>query len=107
MAQSLTRADLEAAILKYGPILLVHPDEKYDLCSIEWFLSHCTLIDSQNQANNIVHPQADQLPQAPKQGTRYYFQIEDSVKSGNFQSKKFGGSNQDPSKTCLTLFSIH
>jgi hypothetical protein len=87
MAQSLTRADLEAAILKYGPILEVHPDEKYDLCSIEWFLSHCTLIDSQNQANNIIHPSVDQLPQAPKQGTRYYLDIEDSARGGDFPSR--------------------
>jgi hypothetical protein len=88
MTQPLSRADLEAAITKYGPILQVHPDEKYDICSVEWFLSHSTLIDSQNQANNIVHPSSSQLPQGPKEGSRYYFEIEESVKSGNFSTGK-------------------
>jgi len=35
-----------------------------------------------------VHPTANQLPQGPKQGTRFYFQIEESVKSGNFPTGK-------------------
>ena len=89
MAQPLSRADLEAAISKYGPVLQVHPDEKYDLCSIEWFLSHCTLIDSQKKIHNIVHPTVDQLPQTPKQGTRYYLDIEKSAWSGDFSSELF------------------
>lgn len=88
MAQPLSRRELEAAISKYGPIFQVHPDEKYDICSVEWFLSHSTLIDSQNQANNIIHPSAEQLPQAAKEGARYYLQIEDAVKSGNFDTAK-------------------
>lgn len=88
MAQALSRIDLESAIAKYGPILQIHRDEKYDICSVEWFLNHSTLIDSQDQANNIVHPTAAQLPQGPKQGTRYYLEIENSVKSGNFPTGK-------------------
>jgi len=35
-----------------------------------------------------VHPTADQPPQGPKQATRYYFNIEESVKSGNFSTGK-------------------
>lgn len=88
MASPLTRSDLEAAIAKYGPVLKIHPDEIYDMCSVEWFLSHCTLIDSRSASGNIVHPTETQLPPAPKQETRFYFQIEDAVKPGNFSSAK-------------------
>lgn len=88
MAQPLSRTELEAAIAKYGPILQVHPNEKYDICSVEWFLAHSTLVDSQDPASNIAHPFAIQLPQGPKQGSRYYLEIEDSVKTGNFSTGK-------------------
>jgi len=82
----LTRPDLEAAIQKYGPILQVNPTEPYQNCSIEFFLSHATLIDSKDPSKNIVHPTASQLPQAPKKGTQYYFQIEDACKPGDFST---------------------
>jgi hypothetical protein len=88
MTSPLTRADLEAAIAKYAPVLQVHPDEQYHNCSIEWFLSHATLIDSKNVSANIVHPQGTQLPQAPKEDKRFYFTIEDAVKPGNFATAK-------------------
>ncbi len=88
MTQGLTRADLEAAISKYGPTLRLHPDERYCNCSVEWFLSHSTLVDSQNPANNMVHPLETDLPHGPKQGSRYYLQIEDAVKPGNFETAK-------------------
>ncbi|KAG4441010.1 hypothetical protein IFR05_003517 [Cadophora sp. M221] len=86
--QSLTRAELEAAIAKYGPVLQIHPDEKYDMCSIEWFLSHSTLVDSKAPTANIIHPTETQLPGPPKEDKRYYFNIEDTVKSGNFDTAK-------------------
>jgi hypothetical protein len=88
MAEPLTLSAIQAAIAKYGPILQIHPDEKYNLCSIEWFLTHCTLIDSKTPANNITHPLETQLPHGPKDGTRYYLNIEDSVKPGNFSTAK-------------------
>ncbi|KAH6706506.1 vacuolar protein sorting-associated protein 62 [Leptodontidium sp. MPI-SDFR-AT-0119] len=86
--QPLTRSELETAIAKYGPVLKIHPDEKYDQCSIEWFLSHCTLVDSKAPTSNIVHPTEAQLPGPPKEDKRYYFNIEDTVKSGNFETAK-------------------
>jgi len=88
MAAPLSRSALEAAISKYGPVLFLHPDEKFSVCSIEWFLSHSTLIDSQDASKNIVHPIPTQLPQLPKQGSRYYFNIEESVKPGSFETAK-------------------
>ncbi|KAH8656525.1 hypothetical protein BGZ60DRAFT_434901 [Tricladium varicosporioides] len=88
MAQPLSRADIEAAIAKYAPIFQFHPEDQYQPCSVEWFLTHATLVDSQDQKNNIVHPTGAQLPQGPKQGARYYLNIEDSVKPGNPPSAK-------------------
>lgn len=88
VSQPLSRADLETAIAKHAPVLQLHPDEKYDNCSIEWFLSQCTLIDSKDKTKNIVHPTQSQLPQAPPEASRYYFQVEDSAKPGNFSTAK-------------------
>ena len=88
MTSGLTRSELEDAISKYAPILHLHPDEQYVNCSIEWFLSHATLIDSENKSADIIHPTEAQLPQGPKQGTRYYFTVEDAVKPGNFATAK-------------------
>ncbi|CZS91894.1 uncharacterized protein RAG0_02448 [Rhynchosporium agropyri] len=88
VSQLLAREDLETAIAKYGPILQIHPDEKYDLCSIEWFLSHSTLVDSKAPTSSILHPTELQLPGAPKEDKRYYFTIEDAVKPGNFDTAK-------------------
>jgi hypothetical protein len=87
-SQPLSRTDLEAAIAKYAPVLQLHPDEKYDHCSVEWYLSQCTLIDSKDKTKIIVHPDQSQLPQAPPEGSRYYFQVEDSAKPGNFETAK-------------------
>jgi len=86
--QPLTKSELEAAIAKYGPVVQIHPDEKYDLCSIEWFLAHSTLVDSKPPTATIVHPTENQLPGPPKEDKRYYFTIEDAVKPGNFDTAK-------------------
>ncbi len=88
MAQPLSRADIETAIAKYGPELRLHPEEKYVNCSTEWFLQFCTLIDSKDKTKNIVHPRQDQLPQPPAQGTRYYFEVADAAKPGDFSTAK-------------------
>ncbi|KAG9247434.1 hypothetical protein BJ878DRAFT_539298 [Calycina marina] len=57
-------------------------------CSIEYFLSHSTLVDSKAQSKNITHPTLYRLPQAPKDGSRYYLTIEDVVKGGDFSTAK-------------------
>jgi hypothetical protein len=88
MAQPLSHSDIDAAIAKYGPTLQLHPDEQYVNCSIEWMLSHSTLIDSKDKTKKIVHPTEDQLPQGTKQGTQYYLEVEDAAKSGNFSTAK-------------------
>lgn len=88
MAQPLSRSDIESAIAKYGPILQLHPDEQYVNSSIEYMLSHSTLIDTKDKTKNIVHPTPAQLPQGPPEGKRYYLQVEDAAKPGNFPTAK-------------------
>jgi len=88
VSQPLSRVDLEATIAKYAPVLQLHPEEKYDNCSVEWFLSHCTLIDSKDKTKNIVRPEQNQLPQAPPESSRYYFQVEETAKPGEFSTAK-------------------
>lgn len=76
MSQPLSHSEIDAAIAKYGPTLQLHPDEQYMDCSVEWMLSHSTLINVKDKTKNILHPTQDQLPQGPKLATQYYLQVE-------------------------------
>jgi hypothetical protein len=88
MAQPLTRGEIEVAIVKYAPVLQLHPDEKYVNCSVEYYLSQATLVDSKDPKSTIIHPQISQLPQGPKEGTRYSLHLDPSVQSGDFTTAK-------------------
>ncbi|CAG8959330.1 hypothetical protein HYFRA_00013100 [Hymenoscyphus fraxineus] len=88
MSRGLSRSAIEAAIQKYGPHIQIHPEEKYLPCSVEWFLAHCTLVDSKNPEHKKVHPLETELPNGPKEGTRFYLDIEDSVKPGDLPTAK-------------------
>ncbi|EPE33780.1 hypothetical protein GLAREA_06793 [Glarea lozoyensis ATCC 20868] len=88
MSQGLSRKAIEAAIQKYGPVIYTHPEDQYLPCSVEWFLTHCTLVESKAPGSKTVHPLETQLPTGPKEGTRWYLDIEDSVKPGNMESAK-------------------
>ncbi|KAH0551500.1 hypothetical protein GP486_007285 [Trichoglossum hirsutum] len=83
----LTRAEIEAAIQKFGPILKIHPNEIYKPCSIEWYLTHCTLIDA-NTGAKIAQPTANQLPQGPGGDKRYSFDVLPAAKPGNLSTAK-------------------
>jgi hypothetical protein len=86
-ADPLTKAEIEALISRYGPILRFHPDEKYLMCSIEWFLQHAHLHDSTNR-NVIDHPSVAQLPTGPKEGRRYWLTLDDNAKGGSLPTAK-------------------
>jgi hypothetical protein len=88
MSQGLSRKTIEAAIQKYGPIIFTHPEDQYLPCSVEWFLAHCTLVDSKAPGSKTVHPLETQLPTGTKEGTRWFLDIEDSVKPGNMATAK-------------------
>jgi hypothetical protein len=87
-AAPLSRAHIEAAIQKYGPILQIHPDEKYLPCSAEWYLNYCTLLDSKNPNSKVLHPLGTQLPPGPKDGTRFSLSVDDAAKPGNLSTAK-------------------
>jgi Vacuolar protein sorting-associated protein 62 len=88
MTPPLARADIEVAIATYAPVLQLHPDEKYLNCSVEYYLSQATLVDSKDPKKTIVHPLQSQLPQGPKDGTRYSLHLDSSVKAGDFTTAK-------------------
>ncbi|OIQ34007.1 MAG: hypothetical protein BM559_09005 [Roseobacter sp. MedPE-SWchi] len=40
---ALTKDELHEVITKYAPILHLHPDEPYKMCSVDWFVEHANL----------------------------------------------------------------
>src|ERR1700754_3180782 len=54
---------LHKAIGLYGPILYLHPEEKYFNTSIEDFLQHCSLVNRKT-GTEIKSPKPDSLPQS-------------------------------------------
>ncbi|KFY83123.1 hypothetical protein V498_08288 [Pseudogymnoascus sp. VKM F-4517 (FW-2822)] len=83
----LNRAELEEAIAKYGPILKLHKDEIYDNCSVEWFLEHAHLIDSK-EGTTTANPAVSDLPQVGWEAGRYWLELDDAGKSGDFSTAK-------------------
>ncbi|KAI9782562.1 MAG: hypothetical protein M1839_004806 [Geoglossum umbratile] len=83
----LTRADIDTAIQKYGPVLKIHPEERYSLCSIDWYLTHCTLIDAKTGAKT-PHPTASQLPQGMTDAKRYSLKVDIAAKPGDLSTAK-------------------
>ncbi|KAI8819761.1 vacuolar protein sorting-associated protein 62, partial [Fimicolochytrium jonesii] len=82
----LTREELERAIGTYGPTLLLHPDEKYNNTSVEYFLQHATLVSKRGA--EIPHPTVDQLPQSGDPG-EYWLRLDlEAAKAGDFTAAK-------------------
>ncbi|KAI9769924.1 MAG: hypothetical protein M1840_003633 [Geoglossum simile] len=83
----LSRADIDAAIQKFGPVINIHPNERYNFCSIDWYLKFCTLIDAKTGAKT-PNPTASQLPQGVTDANRYSFQVGDGAKPGDLSTAK-------------------
>ncbi|KAI9861886.1 MAG: hypothetical protein M1813_004954 [Trichoglossum hirsutum] len=83
----LTRADIDAAIQKFGPIIKIHPNEIYKPCSVDWYLSHCTLVDARTGAKT-AQPTASQLPQGVDGDRRYSFDVLPTAKPGDLSTAK-------------------
>lgn len=90
-AKPLTLDQVHKVIEKYGPILYLHPEEKYFNTSIEEFLTHCELIEviDKKKKKTTSHGQATatNLPQTGKDG-QYYLQLKDDGKKGDFATAK-------------------
>ncbi|EXJ65879.1 uncharacterized protein A1O5_10855 [Cladophialophora psammophila CBS 110553] len=85
-AKPLTLDQLQKVIKLYGPILNLHPDEKYVNTSIEEFLSHCVLVDKKAKSR-VQAPKADQLPQRGGDG-QFYLDLALDGKKGDFSTAK-------------------
>jgi hypothetical protein len=83
----LTPADINAAIQKFGPIIKIHPEERYHPCSVDWYLTHCTLRDTIAGAT-IPHPTAAQLPQGLAEAKRYSLDVDELAKPGDISTAK-------------------
>jgi Vacuolar protein sorting-associated protein 62 len=87
VTQGLSEQDLRHAIETYGPVLKFHPNEIYNLCSIEAFLQHATLHDK-NTGAEINHPTVAQLPTGTNNDGRYWLILEDGYKGGDLATAK-------------------
>jgi hypothetical protein len=77
---------LHKAIGLYGPILYLHPEEKYFNTSIEDFLQHCSLVNKKT-GTEIKSPKPDSLPQNGDDG-QYYLKLKPEGRRGDFGSTK-------------------
>lgn len=84
---ALKRQDIETGIHTYAPMLHLHPEEVYKNCSIEWFLSHSSLHDSQLKTD-LPHPTVSQLPQGVGSDKRYWLILDPSAEGGEMSSAK-------------------
>jgi Vacuolar protein sorting-associated protein 62 len=85
--QGLSRQELLDAIATYAPILKLHPDEAYKMCSVEAFLQHARLHDKAT-GTEINHPSVDQLPTGTVNDGRYWLILEDGFKPGDMAGAK-------------------
>ena len=84
----LTSQELRMAIKTYGPVIKFHPNEKYHMCSVEWYLARAKLRDSVTNTD-INHPTVNQLPRGPATNPpRYSLIVEDSAKPGDLNTAK-------------------
>jgi hypothetical protein len=85
--QPLSAADLEQAIRTYGPVVRFHPQEQYNMCSVEAFLGHAKLHDNV-AGTDLNHPTESQLPTGPTNDHRYWLILEDAFKGGDLSTAK-------------------
>jgi hypothetical protein len=83
----LSEREVREAIAQYAPVLHFHPDEKYNMCSIGWFLAHATLHDKVT-GKTIVHPTFEQLPGGSADDHRYWLTLEESATGGDLSTAK-------------------
>lgn len=87
LTQCLSREDLQHAIETYGPVLKFHPNEIYNMCSVEAFLQHAKLHDKDTGVD-INHPTGAQLPTGKSNNGRYWLILEDAYKGGDLTTAK-------------------
>jgi hypothetical protein len=83
----LSRAELEEAIRRYGPLLYFHPDERYFLTTVDSYLAQCTLHDDKTGSRKRS-PQASDLPTGQRDGNRFWLEVPESAKGGDLNGAR-------------------
>lgn len=81
----LTPEQVKTVVEKYGPTLHLHPDEKYLLSSVEWFLDRATLYvngDKVSTPNGLLNS----LPQGDKATDKTWLSIPKEARGGDMSS---------------------
>ncbi len=102
----LTLEEIKHAITRYGPILRFDPNERYLMCSIEWFLEHSQLHDGKT-GKVISKPTVAELPIGPKEEDRFWLTLDSGARGGNVTTAKayvHAYSPSDKSYTDLQFF---
>jgi hypothetical protein len=90
-AKPLTLEQIKTLIEKYGPVVNLHPDEKFFNTSVEDFLNHSELIEvidkKAKKTKSLGKPTVASLPQTGKD-SQYYLKLKDDGKKGDFSAAK-------------------
>ncbi len=70
-----SREELKELIERYGPVVFMHPDEKYHMTSVDWFLPRAWLVNS--ETGEKVQATMDNLPQGRKNKGKYHLELKD------------------------------
>jgi len=82
----LTAAKLDELVKKFAPLVYLHPDEQYKMCSPEWFLDRTSLV-----ASNGSRQPASVLTQAggvPADSQSYYLDLANSGDTTTWKGKQ-------------------
>jgi hypothetical protein len=82
----LTQEELVQAIQTYGPIVHFHPNEIYNMCSVEAFLQNATLCGK--TGTTIRRPKVGQLPTGTTRDESYWLALDDSFKGGDLTTAR-------------------
>eukprot|EP00485_Elphidium_margaritaceum_P010274 CAMPEP_0202702146 /NCGR_PEP_ID=MMETSP1385-20130828/15171_1 /ASSEMBLY_ACC=CAM_ASM_000861 /TAXON_ID=933848 /ORGANISM="Elphidium margaritaceum" /LENGTH=726 /DNA_ID=CAMNT_0049359735 /DNA_START=77 /DNA_END=2257 /DNA_ORIENTATION=- len=79
----LSVGDLHAAIAKYGPMLRLHPEERYLPTCVEYFAEHGLLQNKQTGETKDLN--LDEIPTGPDSGAQYQLKLKDAhSRNGDF-----------------------
>ncbi len=77
---ALTESQLNEIIAKVGPRVYFHPEETFNMCSVDWFLAHSKL---SHEGKQVAAPvSVSNLPQGATDDGKYELRLNDDAKHG-------------------------
>jgi catechol 2,3-dioxygenase-like lactoylglutathione lyase family enzyme len=76
-----TLDQLTAVANRYAPIVMFHPDEKYFMCTVDWYLQRGTLLGPDGYIKQS--PTVDDLPTGKTDDGNYWLEMTDEAKAGD------------------------